>query len=88
VVVSQNRDPTVAAIEVELWPARAPAFAAIIKLCGEHDVATSGDVREALASIHGHVLVDLSACSFVDSSAISAFVLESRNAPVRVSASS
>jgi anti-anti-sigma factor len=77
-VVSQNRDAKVAAVEVELWPTRAPAFGATIKLCGEHDVATSADVREALASIHGHVLVDLSECSFIDSSAISAFVLESR----------
>jgi anti-anti-sigma factor len=77
-VASQNpsRDD-LADIEVEYSAARAPAFAAVLTLCGEHDVATSDGLREALAAIHGHVLVDLSDCDFVDSSVLSVLLRDS-----------
>ena len=76
-VVSENRDQgfAIPGIEVELWPV--PAFAAVVKLRGEHDIATSEHLRGVLAPIAGNVLVDLSECEFVDSSVITALVLDS-----------
>jgi anti-anti-sigma factor len=63
---TDNREP----IHVELRPALATSYAAVVSLCGEHDLATSSDLRVALAPLHGDVLVDLSECEFPDSSAI------------------
>lgn len=57
-------------IQVEIRPADLPGFAAIMHLVGEHDLATSASFRDALRRINGNVLVDLSECSFVDSSVI------------------
>lgn len=76
--VSENRDQgfAVPGIDVELRPV--PAFAAVVKLRGEHDIATSERLRDVLAPIAGTVLVDLSECAFVDSSVITALVLDSR----------
>jgi anti-anti-sigma factor len=75
---SRERDFAIPGIEVEFRPAHAPAFAAVVKLCGEHDIATSAEIREALAAILGNVLVDLSDCAFVESSVVTALVLDSR----------
>jgi anti-anti-sigma factor len=77
-VVSEGREPqfALASVEVERRPAREPAFAAVVRLCGEHDLATSAGVREALAPIQGSVLVDLSACAFLDSSVPTVLVLD------------
>jgi anti-anti-sigma factor len=63
-------DLTPRQIEVDLNRADAPTFAAAVRLCGEHDLATGQGIREALEPIHGDVLVDLSACEFIDSSVI------------------
>jgi anti-anti-sigma factor len=84
-VVSENpeRNAPGVDIQVESQPVRAPAFAAIVKLCGEHDIATSEGIRDALAPISGHVLVNLSDCSFLDSTVLSAFVLDSRARSLR-----
>jgi anti-anti-sigma factor len=57
-------------VEVELQPANAPAYAALVSLYGEHDLASSGDVESALAGIYGTVLVDLSACDFIDTTVV------------------
>lgn len=57
-------------IEVELRPARAPRYAALVTLRGEHDLATSGRIAEALSRIAGTILVDLSDCEFIDSTVI------------------
>lgn len=65
-----------ATVEVELRPVSAPAFAAVVRLCGEHDLATGDDLRTALAPVHGSVLVDLSECSFVDSTVIGVLVAD------------
>lgn len=68
---STRRDaPSAAVVDVELHPPSAPGFAAIVRLLGEHDMATSPSFREALQRIYGHVLVDLSECDFIDSSVI------------------
>jgi anti-anti-sigma factor len=76
------KDPGLApmgpSVEVELRPARAPAFVAAVRLRGEHDMATVPRILEALEPIDGSVLVDLSECSFIDSSAINAFVADAR----------
>jgi anti-anti-sigma factor len=57
-------------VDVELWPPRAPCFAAIVRLVGEHDMATSEAVLAAFGPIAGDLLVDLSACTFLDSTVI------------------
>jgi anti-anti-sigma factor len=50
--------------------------AAIITLCGEHDLATRAEINATLARVGDGVdlLVDLSDCSFIDSSVIGALV--------------
>jgi anti-anti-sigma factor len=63
----ESRDP----IQVELQPERADGYVAVVSLCGEHDLATSGAIRTALAPLDGDVLVDLTDCEFIDSSVIS-----------------
>jgi anti-sigma B factor antagonist len=57
-------------IDVELDPASAPAFGALVVLHGEHDLATSMMLRGVLAPLGGDVLVDLDACEFLDSTII------------------
>jgi anti-anti-sigma factor len=76
---NHGREPAPARVEVEFRPARAPTFAAAIRLLGEHDMATIGTIKEALAPINGSVLVDLSDCAFIDSSAINVFVSDSHS---------
>jgi anti-anti-sigma factor len=63
-------DPSWPAVEVELRPARAPGYAALVALVGEHDVATADEFGDALAALDGDILVDLSDCSFIDSTVI------------------
>jgi anti-anti-sigma factor len=57
-------------IEIELRSARYPAFAAVVILRGEHDMASAPAIDDALGAIFGDVLVDLSECTFCDSSVI------------------
>jgi anti-anti-sigma factor len=66
-----NAEPSV---DVVLRPPALPSFAAVVALRGEHDLATSADVRAALGPIYGNVLVDLSDCSFIDSKVIGALI--------------
>jgi anti-anti-sigma factor len=49
---------------------------AIVTLCGEHDLATRAEIGATLGRVGGEadVLVDLSECSFIDSSVIGALV--------------
>jgi anti-anti-sigma factor len=65
------------AIDVQLAAAGERAFAAIVSLRGEHDLATAPEVSDAIRSIDGNVLIDLSECSFLDSTVIG--VLFARN---------
>jgi anti-anti-sigma factor len=64
-------------IDVELRPEDERAFAAIVSLRGEHDLATATEVSDAISAIDGNVLVDLTDCSFLDSTVIG--VLFARN---------
>ena len=59
---------------MDLRPVDMPGFAAVVRLCGEHDLATSDELRAGLASIHGNVIVDLTDCEFIDSTAIGIIV--------------
>lgn len=76
-------DTTIAAgdhpspIEIDLRPAGS-RYAAIVALCGEHDIATAPEVRQALERISGSVLVDLTRCEFIDSSAIGVLISASK----------
>lgn len=75
-VVAEHREPDLAraVVEVVPRPATAPGYAAIVKVGGEHDIATIPLIRETLELIHGSVLVDLSDCTFLDSSVIHVLV--------------
>ncbi len=57
-------------IQLEFHPARAPGYAALVVLSGEHDLATHQAIRAALAPLSGNLLVDLSDCEFIDSTVI------------------
>jgi hypothetical protein len=46
-------EPSGAAVDIELQPAHAPGFAAIVRLHGEHDVATGGEIHAALEPVSG-----------------------------------
>ena len=69
-VPDDGHTPTPSAIEVELRPIDEPSFVARVRLLGEHDLATSTKLREALDAHDGNLLVDLSACEFIDSTVI------------------
>ena len=51
-------------------------YAAVVELRGEHDISTATDVQNALSPIFGNVLIDLSDCEFIDSTIISALIVE------------
>ena len=63
-------------IEISTSKPAARGFAAVVKLRGEHDIATSGDLQKALAPIFGDALVDLSECSFIDSTIIAVLIVD------------
>jgi anti-sigma B factor antagonist len=54
--------------------------AAVVTLSGEHDLGSKPALTRALARASGHanVLVDLTDCTFIESSALGAFVSASR----------
>jgi anti-anti-sigma factor len=68
-------------IEVEVHS----ATAAIVTLRGEHDLDSRPDIAKALETASGrtHVLVDLSECTFIDSSVISALLRASNSLTIR-----
>jgi anti-anti-sigma factor len=74
----QSDQPPSQDVEVEVRPARAPQYAAIVSLRGEHDLATAPELRDALSPVFGDVLVDLSECTFVDSTVIGALIAASQ----------
>lgn len=59
--------------------------ATLVILSGEHDYATSDELRQTLtraldSSGQGHLIIDLSSADFVDSSTISALVFAKKHA--------
>jgi len=67
-----GNEPLPGTVEVE-HPAPGLALVSVI---GEHDLSTTPELTRALdeAAAHSNVLVDLSDCSFIDSSVIQALV--------------
>jgi anti-anti-sigma factor len=63
-------DDSLPSIGLELRPANANGYAAVVSLIGEHDSATAGEVGDTLAALDGNVLVNLAECTFIDSSLI------------------
>jgi anti-anti-sigma factor len=63
-----------AIVDVELVPESVRGFAAVVSLRGEHDLASAAEVTRAIGAIAGNVLVDLTACSFIDSTIIEALI--------------
>jgi anti-anti-sigma factor len=57
-------------LELELRPAGEPSFDAIVRLRGEHDLASASELETAIATVRGSILVDLSLCEFIDSSVL------------------
>jgi anti-anti-sigma factor len=57
-----------------LEPATPHGYAAIVEVHGEHDLGNAHVLEDELAHIFGSVLVDLSACSFLDSTVIGILV--------------
>jgi anti-sigma B factor antagonist len=53
---------------------------AVVSMRGEHDLSTTPELTQALeqAAAHSDVVVDLSTCSFIDSSVINALVKAAR----------
>lgn len=65
-------------IELRVDSPETHGYAAVLRLCGEHDLATAGEIQEALDSIWGNLLVDLSECAFIDSTVISVLIRDYR----------
>src|SRR4051794_29045621 len=53
---------------------------AVVRLCGDHDLSSAAMVREALREVAGHrlVVLDISGCTFVDSTVLGVLVAASR----------
>jgi anti-anti-sigma factor len=70
--------PVPPSIEVELRPTRAAGYAAIVTLRGEHDLDTGPELTAALGPIAGNVLVDMTPCAFIDSTAVGIVIGKSK----------
>ena len=68
-----------AVVDVELVPDGAWKFAAVVSLRGEHDLASAAEVARAIGAIDGNVLVDLTACSFIDSTIIEVLIANAKD---------
>jgi anti-anti-sigma factor len=64
--VSADATPS-SSIEIERQSAPAWGYAAVVSLGGEHDLGTAVELELALSTVTGDLLVDLSACTFIDS---------------------
>jgi len=60
---------------LELGVERCGAFT-VVKVAGEIDLATRDQLRECLAPLHGNVVVDLAAVTFLDSSGIATLLAQ------------
>jgi anti-anti-sigma factor len=66
--------PEESTVDVLFNPVSAPGHVAIVHLRGEHDIATGHAILDILGPISGSVIIDLSACTFLDSSVIGLFL--------------
>jgi anti-anti-sigma factor len=53
-------------------------YAAVVELFGEHDISTCWEVERAFAPLHGELLLDLTDCSFMDSTVLSVILQKAR----------
>jgi anti-anti-sigma regulatory factor len=65
-------------VEVSISPTPATAYAAVVTLSGEHDMATREAVKVALGPLRGNVLVDLSECGFLETTIVGVLISKSR----------
>jgi anti-anti-sigma factor len=65
-------------VSVELPHGRRSRWAAVVVLTGEHDLGTEHLLQDALEPLFGNVLVDLTECTFIDSTVIGVLVNASR----------
>jgi anti-anti-sigma factor len=65
-------------ILVRVDPATTGGYAAVVELHGEHDLGTAEAVRVALAPLFGATLVDLTRCTFIDSTVVTMLVRKSQ----------
>jgi anti-anti-sigma factor len=71
---NESRQP----IEVCLDPAETLGYAAVVTLHGEHDILSSERLLDALTPIGGSVLLDLTDCRFLDSTAITVLIVDAQ----------
>jgi anti-anti-sigma factor len=76
VVISAPAAPAPPDVEIGLAPTS--DYEATVVLRNEHDLRTIRGIEATLAPIHGNVLVDLSACDFMDSTVIAALIRKSQ----------
>jgi anti-anti-sigma factor len=74
-----SEPPEAPSVAVWIGPAgRDGQYAAVVALTGAHDISTRREVERALAPIRGETMVDLTDCSFMDSSVLSAILQKAR----------
>jgi anti-anti-sigma factor len=70
VALSDPQSDALPRVDVQFGSIAAPPYAAIVSLHGEHDLATAATIGDALSSLYGPILLDLSPCEFIDSTVI------------------
>ena len=65
-------------VEIEFEPPSMPAYNVVVSLRGEHDLSSAAQVSKTLAMVSGACLVDLSACTFIDSTLIALLIRTAR----------
>jgi anti-anti-sigma factor len=73
---ADGRTPTV---EVRYAAESVPGYEALVSLGGEHDLASSDELRATLEPILGNVLVDLTRCEFIDSTVIGVLLAKQKD---------
>jgi anti-anti-sigma factor len=64
----------VSVVEAEPLESRPDGFGGVVSLRGEHDFATIDAIERAVTQTEENVLLDLSACEFIDSAVIGAIL--------------
>jgi anti-anti-sigma factor len=71
--------PEESSVAVWVGPAGSDGqYAAVVELSGAHDISTRREVERVFAPIRGDVLVDLTDCSFMDSTVLSVILQKAR----------
>ena len=65
-------------VEIEFRPPSMPQYSAVVSLRGDHDITSASDVSTALGMLAADALVDLSACTFIDSTLIGLLIRTAR----------